>query len=166
MDIKKKCWECGASIKGTNTNKREYCDRCLAVRKLVLEGQKVDFNYLRGSNMLEKAVRIIENDESGNGIDNYKDDISFVSEYIEKHPQKFGSIYEIVASIILHHNMVKVIPQYKVASYRCDFALPELKVALEVDGELHDKFYDSERDLVMLMIKKIGCIITITVLEN
>ena len=45
---------------------------------------------------------------------------------------------------------IRFIPQYKVNLYKCDFYLPDLKVVLEIDGEIFHtedrKQYEADRD--------------------
>ena len=55
----------------------------------------------------------------------------------EKACEKYGSIPEAMVGIELIRLGYKVFPQYKVGVYRVDFAIPDKKLIVEVDGELY-----------------------------
>ena len=60
----------------------------------------------------------------------------------------FDSADEIIAAIILISNGVRVRPQYKVGAYQVDLLMPDLKIALEIDGIYHagKRYKESARD--------------------
>jgi len=66
----------------------------------------------------------------------YDEAIATVSRLINK-PQWFQSTEEIMVAIELLRRGVKVHHQVKVYDYRVDFVLPELHVALEIDGAIY-----------------------------
>lgn len=57
----------------------------------------------------------------------------------EKAYEKFGSIPEAVAAIILIHAGYRVIAQQPIASYKVDLLLPDEKTVIEIDGALYHR---------------------------
>ena len=144
-----KCWTCGKELP-EGTYKRNFCPECA---KAKAETAKATFNeYWRLKNImtLERAVSRIEDDDSSPDIEDLREAIETVREYVEKNPQKLDSTEEYIALIILLHNRVHTICQYKILNYVVDFCLPEMKVILEVDGDRHSKVRDAKRDLEIL----------------
>ena len=58
-------------------------------------------------------------------------------EVAEKACEKFGSIPEAMVGIELIRLGYRVIPQRKIGPYRVDFAIPDEKLIVEVDGSLY-----------------------------
>ncbi len=56
--------------------------------------------------------------------------------------EMYGSIPEIFIAIELLYQGFKIIPQQKVAKYKLDFVIPDIKTVIEVDG----KIFRSDRD--------------------
>ena len=79
----------------------------------------------------------------------YQEAIEVVHEKLEKDPEKFDSMYEVLAAIMLVQNHVYAKMQYQIGKYTIDFLLPEIGVALEIDGDRHkyQKVYDYNRDV-------------------
>lgn len=50
---------------------------------------------------------------------------------------KFGSTPEAVAAIAMIHAGIKIIPQQPVSDYHVDFALPDDKLVVEIDGSIY-----------------------------
>ena len=55
----------------------------------------------------------------------------------EKACEKFGSIPEAMVGIELIRLGYRVYPQHKIGQYRVDFAIPDIKLIVEVDGSLY-----------------------------
>jgi len=168
--MKIKCWECGKIVEKTykyseipsdivipeefmpkTTGEpsqwyRCYCDEC---GKRVLEEEKRDIQEyirLKKVGMYRKALRILEKQETD--MYDYKEAIDVVKNFLDAHPDKFDSSYEIIAAIVLVKNRISTKMQYKIGRYQVDFLLPEYFVVLEIDGvhhKLHKKS-DSNRD--------------------
>ena len=152
-----KCWLCGADAKKTfsfvrdglfkDPKGRKYCDDCYKKRLADLTEKKDQYVRLRKYLMLERAVRIFE--KQNVDIEDYKDIIDQMEEYVQEFPEKFDSSYEMLAAIVLIHDMVPVTTQYKIGRYRADFYIPDLKVILEIDGDRHEPYRDNQRDIEM-----------------
>lgn len=144
-----KCWMCGKSL-AEGTYKRNFCPEC-AERKA--REAKANFNEywrLKNGMTLERAVSRIEEDDSSPEIEDFREAIDTVRDYVEKNPQKLDSTGEYITLIVLLCNEVRTICQYKVLNYRIDFCLPDMKVLLEIDGDRHSKVKDTKRDLEIL----------------
>lgn len=161
-----KCWECGGEATKTrklsvacrtygeriysesvpNSKQRCYCDECF--KKHMTEMQKEDelFIKLKKKRMYESAVDKLEHQNLS--FIEYEEAIKAVGEYAIECPDKFDSSYEMIAAIMLIHNHIRCKVQYKIGKYQVDFMLPEKKVVLEIDGEVHKhkKAYDNQRD--------------------
>lgn len=155
------CWICGAEATETRAYEgifgdsmpkelsrytRCYCAKCKAE---VDEREKADrelYIKLKKREMFLRACNILE--KQNTDMYKYKEAIEAVEEFVDTHPDKFDSSYEVLAAIILIHNRIHCKMQFKVWRYQVDFCLPELFVLLEIDGDRHKykKKQDSERD--------------------
>lgn len=125
---------------------RCYCDEC---GKRIVEEEKRDIELyvkLKKVGMFRKALRILEKQTTD--MYDYKDAINVVKDFVESHPDKFDSSYEMIAAIVLVKNHIASKMQYKIGRYQVDFLLPDLYVVLEIDGIHHKlkKQHDSDRD--------------------
>lgn len=160
-----KCWECdkeGTKQFITNgceslswfnddycevPSKRWYCEECYDRIQQERKKDREEYVRLKKKLMLERAMRMLENQQV-NPYD-YLEAYETIKEYSEKNPDKFDSSHEMVTAMILIDNEIQTKTQYKIAGYRVDFYLPELKIILEIDGALyhkHRKKHDSNRD--------------------
>lgn len=159
-----KCWKCGKPgeihrhigkmegiyIKSFKPFKekaqRWYCRECYESVSAQYKRDVLEFKRLGSRLMFERAVRILEKQDVN--IYDYEEAIKAVREFVDEHPEKFDSSFEMIAAIVLIDNEVPCKIQYKVGKYRCDFCLPTLKVILEIDGERHKnrRLIDSMRD--------------------
>lgn len=140
---------CGKKL-ASGTHRRNFCPEC--AEKKAKQAQE-DFNEywrLKNAMTLERAVKRIEEEYSVPDIEDLREAIDTVEEYVRENPQKLDSTEEYITLIILLYNHVKTICQYKVLNYRIDFCLPELKILLEIDGDRHNKLKDAKRDLEVL----------------
>lgn len=155
-----RCWQCGEFItkdvselaKGSSKG-RLFCPECKNLFEKTREDTKQEYIRLKTLVTLERAMRIIEKQARLNvNTDDYFEPFEVVSEFLKKDSTKFESAHEIVACMELLRNEVHVKAQQSVGRKRIDFILPDLKVALEIDGGLH-KFQigkDSQRDIYVL----------------
>lgn len=167
----KKCWICGKEatkyfelsvfddkyskydvnkrdgIFRKEVHQREYCECCFEKIKRELKEDKANYIKLKKKLMFERALRILEKQKID--LYEYKDAIETVRNFSIENPNKFDSSHEMIACIILIDNEIKTSTQYKIGKYRVDFYLPELKVVLEIDGELHKNnlYRDNKRDI-------------------
>lgn len=155
-----KCWTCGGTATKKSIlreadeygfteeiGKRCFCDACFDLFYKERNADRKEYIRLKKKLMFERAVRILERQDVD--IYEYKEAIDTIQEYNMENLNKFDSSYEIVAAIILVYNEVVTKVQYQIGKYKADFYLPQYKIVLEVDGELHKykKKVDNERDL-------------------
>lgn len=126
---------------------RHFCEQCYKERNKELSNTRAEYARLKKKLMLERAVRILEK-QAVNMYD-YKEIIDDMAVYVEEFPDKFDSTYEMIAAIILVSKGIASQMQYKIGKYRADFFIPEYKIVLEIDGELHKNnlFRDNQRDI-------------------
>ena len=160
-----KCWFCGKEAdyvrptaytevgeKGAHfskkdfSNYRAYCVECKRKHDEETKSDKERYAILKKKVMFERALELLE--IQGCEMANLRNSAIMTQKYLYSHIDKFDSADEIIAAIILISRGVKIQPQAKVGKYQVDLLLPELKVALEVDGYTHKmrKKYDSQRD--------------------
>lgn len=167
-----KCWVCGKEATRTRQEyyrhgyskidrsyvraevkpskyRRCYCDECL--NKTITQEQDENNEYIRlkKRRMFLRACEILENQHTN--MYAYREAIDAVEEHITENPDKYDSAYEVLTAIILIHNRIHVKMQHKVGRYQVDFILPDMLVALEIDGDRHAqrKVYDSRRDRII-----------------
>lgn len=126
---------------------RYFCKECFDNRNKSLRETRTEYAKLKKRLMLERAVRMFE--KQTNDIYDYKDIIDDMTEYVEENPDKFDSSHEMLAAIVLVDNAIKAKMQYKIDKYRVDFYLPDYKIVLEIDGDLHKNnlYRDNQRDI-------------------
>lgn len=157
-----KCWICGKPATDTRVSiyvdgmfihkdispyYRCYCDKCKQELDEKEKEERDLYIKLKKREMFKKACDILE--KQNTKMYDYKDAIEVVENFVEEHPDKFDSSYEVLSAIILVHNRIYSKMQYKIGRYQVDFLLPELFVVLEIDGERHQhrKAYDTKRDM-------------------
>lgn len=159
-----KCWVCGAEAtkcyrkgnpyafvakKELSKFQRCYCDECFDKVAKEMEEENAIFIKLKRKRMIETAIYKLESQSLV--FEDYKEAIDAVVEYNEEHPDKFDSAGEVIAAIMLIKDHIKIKPQYKIDKYQVDFLLPEEKIVLEIDGDIHrvHRAKDSIRDEVI-----------------
>lgn len=130
------------------------CKDCRAelVRQAREEGEVIstDKKQMKLQNAIKRISKIT-------GIEHYKDAIRLVEESLNK-TGWYQSTEEIMVALELIRRNVKAFHQVKIFDYSVDFILPEMKVALEIDGKIYHgkdrQKYESIRDEVI--INKLG----------
>lgn len=168
-----KCWNCGKESThkrrigtlpwwedgnmdlvpfGEDTSQRCYCKECFTQHMKQMKEENDLYIKLKKRRMFESAVDMLEHQQIN--MYDYQEAIKAVEEYVEEKPDKFDSSYEMLAAIVLIHNRIRCKMQYKIGKYQVDILLPDMFVALEIDGERHShrKQYDNERDVTIKMI--------------
>jgi very-short-patch-repair endonuclease len=144
-----KCWQCGKSVEVPHydTRKREFCNTCAETNKNQYETDLKEYLRLKAKLMVNRAIKAFEKQDIV--ILEYKEAISVVSDFSYKNPEKFMSAEEIIAAIVLINSRVDTKVQHKINNHQVDFLLPDLKVALEIDGYMHahTQVKDSRRDI-------------------
>lgn len=133
-------------------NQRCYCKECYEAHMKRMKEENDLFIKLKKRRMFEAAVDTLEHQKIK--MYDYKEAIEAVEEYVEEHPDKFDSSYEILAAIVLINNRIRCKMQYKIGKYQVDILLPDMFVVLEIDGDrhVHRKKYDTERDMTIKMV--------------
>ena len=160
-----KCWYCGKEAdyvrptaytdgckKGAHyntkdfSNYRAYCVECKKKHDEETKSDREGYAVLKKKVMFERALELLES--QGCDMAKIRNSAIMTQKYLYSHIDKFDSADEIIAAIILISRGVKIQPQARVGNYQVDFLLPDLKVALEVDGYIHKmrKKYDTHRD--------------------
>lgn len=138
--------------------KRIFCEKCKEEKQTEYENKVAKYRQLRSEIMFERALKLIEKQKIN--MYDFKDAISVVEDFIRRNNEKlftdewesvkcFDSADEIAAAIILLNNKIHIQIQKKIAGSVVDFCLPNLKVILEIDGELFHKgksLKESRRD--------------------
>ena len=133
-------------------SQRCYCQECFDKHMAQLEKENNLYIRLKRRRMLETAIDIMEHQDLE--LYEYREAIKTVRDFIERCPDKFDSSYEVLAVIILLKHRIRCKMQYKIGRYQVDILLPDLFVALEIDGERHQykKNEDRARDLKIKMV--------------
>lgn len=133
------CWGCGTIIqlKVKKTINRVYCEECKELHKQEREETLQQYVKLKMEVMYDRALRIMEYSQKVN-MSKYFDSAEIVHDMAIENPNKFGSSYEMIAAIILAGNGIRCQMQKRVGKRRVDILLPDLKVALEIDGQMHE----------------------------
>ena len=149
-DKVKICWRCGNYHNGGHKPERSYCDECIERHKE--EDKQLMDRYVEYKLrvMWRRAVNDIE--KQSVFMDEYYDEAQAVLEMALEDTGKFQSSHEMMVAMELVRNRVRTKVQHKVLRYRVDFLIPDWKVALEIDGKLHDYKIkkDSDRDVAIL----------------
>lgn len=137
------CEICGRKIRRTQySRKRTYiCDYC---KGLIKEKEKptIPEGTTKHELRFEKAIEKIRS--SVEDFKSYDRAIKIAKTRCES----YGSIPEAMAAIELLKNGFKIVPQQKIGKFRVDFAIPSIKLILEIDGKIYhkDKQKEAYRD--------------------
>ena len=132
-----------------NGDRSYYCDYC----KKAIKAKKATKPHLEIESIATKKEKAFEK-----AVEQIKLQVKRFGQY-EPHIERargrcemFGSMPEAMVAIELLRLGYRVIPQQKIAKYRVDFALPDVKIVIEVDGELyHSKQKDGDREAIIQM---------------
>lgn len=143
------CWYCGENVVKTfnDPSNRVFCETCkedyLREKEETLEkyvALKIEVMYERSLRYMEKQLL---------SMHKYKEAAESVIEFAKGDPNRFASSHEMMAAMELIRNEIPIKMQYKVKRHRIDILIPSLKVALEIDGYMHQYkiLKDSVRDV-------------------
>lgn len=144
------CWYCGTAIESEydHPHNRLFHPDCYQDFQLAKDKELQEYLKLKTNIMYERALRHMERQKDIQ-MNNYYDEAQLVHDMAMTDFNKFQSSDEMMTAMELVHNRVKSKVQFKIGKRRVDFLLPDLKVALEIDGALH-KFkvvQDSKREV-------------------
>ena len=154
--VERELLEFGSRITTTEPNRhyRCYCQECYDKKMSELETDKKTYNILKKKIMFESAVETLE--KQSLLLWKYKEAIDTVEQYNLENLDKFDSKYEIITAIILIHNEVKTNVHFMVKDVEVDFVLPDMCVALEIDGELHRSRKEKDEVRDYFLKKELG----------
>lgn len=151
------CWHCGEYFVELDRtrygNYRPIHKECKLEHYSKMNAMKEEYVRLKIELMFDRAIKILEKQPKLR-ISNYKEAADAVIELARKEPSKFGSSHEMVAAMELIRNEVKVKMQYQINRRRVDILLPDLRIALEIDGKQHKHAIkkDSQRDIEIMNV--------------
>ena len=155
------CWYCGCELasESKRASFRPFHTECQMKFESEQDKLKSDYIKLKSEVMFQRALREMERQDEV-FISDYYDEAQLVHEISRNDPFKFQSSDEMITAIELVKKRVHSKVQFKIGRRRVDFLLPDLKVALEIDGALH-RFKigkDSEREIEVMnnLKEKIG----------
>ena len=160
-----KCWICEKETEATRrikfdgkngpamfgdkveTKYRAYCPECQKKHDEEVKQDKANYVILKKKMMFERAMELME--KQGCNMSEYRNAAVRVQRYLYANLDKFDSADELIAAIVLIKNGLQIKMQHKIGRYQVDIIIPEIKIALEIDGERHKqkKDYDSWRDI-------------------
>lgn len=117
-----------------------YCRKIVYSRKRAMDPRdKYQIRFDNATEAIQKQVR---------NFSEYEKSIAIA----KRRMYDYGSIPEAMVAIELLRLGYKIIPQQRILNYHVDFCLPDVKLVVEVDGNLFHKQI-SERDLkIKLML--------------
>lgn len=148
------CEICDVEIRKTEYSRvRTYiCDDCKKLIKELKDKKKRDKEeklLAEGEKRFKQALKKL----AKQGIDETWDR---AIEIAETRKEAYGSIPEVIMAIGLIRTKHKIIPQQKVGSLTVDFALPDQKRVVEVDGGIYHIQYSKEEERDLRMISMLG----------
>lgn len=151
MPVDVKCWNCGKPITTEygEQYKGRFCCSCLEEHssnyKLVLG----EYIALKTKVMIERSLRIME--KAGCNMTKYKRSANAVMNHAQDNPELYKSSHEVIAAIVLLNEGLDISMNHKVGKSLVDVFIPEKKVCLEIDGDMHKgkELQDSKRDITI-----------------
>jgi len=143
------CWACGIEVYADKPEtKRVWCPECEQKHLKEQEEKSKQYMKIRSELMLERAIKLLEGQEFGVRITDYKEAAEVIRDAVECQFDKFDSAYEMLAAMELIVNHIKVKTHPVIGKDQPDFMLEEEKIILEIDGEMHQhkRRQDKEKD--------------------
>lgn len=153
-----KCHSCGAEVPSWNyiSGRKYTCKKCKEIEKLTALEFREEENLEIRNARLEKAIDRIK---AKTNIQKYDREIEIVREMINGGGHVFDSTEEVIVALILLKNNIQFRHQVRFGKrYIADFVLDELKVVLEVDGDIFHGENRASRDCIRdnLIIAALG----------
>lgn len=147
------CWYCHEPLVSSKWawRNRAFHEDCFELYEEKRDKDKEEYVRLKVEMMYERALRMMEKQDNLK-MNLYKEAAEAVYELAKRDSTKFASSAEMVAAMELINNRVKIKIQYPVNRRRIDILIPDWKVALEIDGSLHQYRIgkDSKRTIEIL----------------
>lgn len=147
-----KCSCCGKEFKNTQgSTYRSRCNSCIEKDIERLGKIAAEIATLKMQLMHENAIRKIETCRHAFRFCDLLESIAAIEEMEKMKPESFNSASEIVAAIGLYHEGFFFKINHKMLTYTIDFYMPDEKICLEIDGDMHDigntRYKDGRRDI-------------------
>ena len=135
-------------------SQRWYCEECYSRVAAEREADRYKYVRLKKKLMYERAVRMLERQDIELYL--YKEALETVKEFSEINLDLFDSAHEMVAAAVLINDEIYIKTQHKVAGYRVDFWIPEMKIVLEIDGVFHETTVNKDRKRDIKIREELG----------
>lgn len=144
-----KCEKCGEKIKTLKYSRdtKYICSDCKDKDKAKAKYAKAEYRNQKKQRQFKAAVGIIKKqikyerqkqEDYTNAIDEVKKKIDNGCE--------FDSKEEMLAAILLEKSNINYLPQAKIGTYKVDFAIPDYKIILEIDGVCYHNYSNYYKD--------------------
>jgi very-short-patch-repair endonuclease len=147
--LEQRCWKCGNPIPKDELDgqTRRYCESCYSEYSEEYKPIVAQYSILKNRVMFERAMRIMERAEAD--MTRYKKFANAVMKHSRDNPEQYLSADEMIAAIVLLEAGHDLRMNFSVCGYRVDILIPDMKIALEIDGERHKykKAEDGKRDV-------------------
>jgi len=120
------------------------CKNCREREREAKKEKHAPMNATQAERRLEIAIEYLE---SKGILKDYSGPLDVVGEYLYR-PGWFQSSNEILVALELLRKGIKVRHQVRFGPWKADFVIPELKVVLEVDGDIYHKDERKEKDKI------------------
>lgn len=140
------CEMCGRVLRRIQySRKRHYvCDYCRGVvkkKEKLLIDEHILNTKTQKEKQFDKAVEELKS-QVGDKFIEYQSCI----ETARKRVESYGSIPEVLVAIELLKLKYRIIPQQKIGNYKVDFAIPQHKIIIEVDGITYHRKINHKRE--------------------
>lgn len=141
------CLICGAEFESGKTNAYS-CDKCESKIRLIKKIEMID----KAQKELEKRTGKFKSFKPKRNMSRY---VKPVKERVMNGTDNFSSMPEAVVAIQMERIGLKYETQKDIAGKKADFIIPEIKIILEIDGEL----YHTDEDKSFLRDRKIMAVV-------
>lgn len=137
------CSICGAEVRSWSKREMNYtCSGCKTVLAEKEKGEKDPLNKLLAERRLEIAKDYLRRKKI---TDLYTEFMGVIEKNLHR-PGWFQSSNEILVGLELLRNGIEVRHQVRMGRWKADFVIPDLKIVLEVDGEVYHQGDRAKKD--------------------
>lgn len=135
-------------------NKPILCEKCKAeIKRQAEQSEEIDrYKLVKNEIRFLDGVEYLERKYGSAYIKECEKAILIAHE----RKDKYDSVDEVIAAIVLIKGGYKIIPQQKIGNYYVDFVLPNEKIVIEIDGALYHKDLQREAIRDNAIILKLG----------
>lgn len=150
------CVVCGGDVVSWHKNPpRKYkCQKCRKLEREANKEKRMPLRAMQAERRMEIAVEFLE---SKCILDEYEGALKIVGKHLHT-TGWFQSSNEILVALELIRCGIKIRHQVKMGKWKVDFVIPELKVVLEVDGELYHPPTERDKEKIrdMSIVSNLG----------